>query len=313
MKELPKYAREFHDNLLSELCTITKIKKKDMVRKMSTMEIDRFYNYLVLNLSRKRSSSAYIMLRNLMSEVGFLHDFSDALHFCSKGGSSIGSSLSIDTRNIPEQQDVIVDFEFEGDRYFVDIWKCRQPVYISDQKVGYMMSVYGKRDDLLQANKSAFTDKSVIATLRYIPIFKVHFSDNGNMLVHEIPAGQRVLLDAVKYARQDTSAGEQALVVKTEDLAVLNAMFSLPSDGCVISLINYVLDCYNNREKLTRKSSSASKKYEDDSVHVIHTASKDDKGKFTIEAGDTYVELRAYVKSQRAAYKGGASRFSSTS
>lgn len=292
MRELPKYARRYTDDLTNYLSSSLNIKKKDLAVKMAKSDLDEFNKYVARRslVIKKDAVAQGIALLN--TEITSVHCFNDALHFC------------VDT--VPEDvtynaftehdwgKDVYIDFQHNGVDCFLHVWKRLYGMRIDGVDAAYQVAVYVDSDEMREHNRLALLGQYA-NIWKYILAYKMHVSDDGASYACEVHDGNFYIKDNVHTKDAIASTFEYARVLsKPDDLERLH----LPTADIVLRIINHVLYCYDNRSCLTRKNGRARKKYESCRVHTPSM----EKNK-----ADVYVPLTAYFAHERktTVYKGG--------
>lgn len=292
MRELPKYARRYVDDLTNYLSSSLNVKKRDLVMKMTKSDLDEFHKYVACRSLATRKESVAKGIALLNTEITSVYCFNDALHFCV---NSIPEDVTYNAFTEHDwDKDVYIDFQYGGVNCFLHVWKRLYGIRVNGVNSAYQVAVYVDSDEMREYNRLALFGQCA-NMWKYTLTYKMHVSDDGANYACEVHDGNFYIKDIARTKDTVTSTFEYARVLsKPDDLAGLH----LPPADTVLRIINHVLYCYNNRACLIRKNGKARKKYESCRVHTPSL----EKNKT-----DIYVPLTAYFAHERktTVYKGG--------
>lgn len=290
--KLPRYAREYHDHFLDYLCSATKCKKKEMLKKREKLDLDEFKKFLYRKVISRNRDSLARAIETLDNEIDEVYCFNSSLHFCV---ASFPESVEFNAFSEGEwNKDIFIDFMLNGVEYYLHAWKCKFPMVVQGIESKYQIMLFANIPEMQTYNKKKLQNQ-YDRLWEFSKVYKIHVTEHATDFTTEISGPNFWMLDKATDKKLDTRVNVNFLD------SGKNSIFSelrLPEPTDLIKLVNHVMYCYLNREQLTRKNSKARKKYEACKVHTIQDTEKEQ---------DVYVPLTVYHASERKSgeYKGG--------
>ena len=298
MSKLPKYAREYHDELSMWLLNALSIKKKELITKMQSESYDDFYRWYSYRSATARP--LYLNgLKSLPMAPTIMYFFDKSLHFCV---SEIPEERTVKLNTDRFEEDMYIDFKYSGCDCFLYIWKRNFPLILDKIEYWYNIIVCSKNDKVMSVDRQSISSTCGQAW-KFIPFMKYHITEDGIHHLSEINVNSQFAKITYEWDLFDIeNTGEVAAFISDEEHMNEQFMqYGLPCYEIVISVINHATYCYENRGMLTRKNGVVSRKYNNNSVHITKPLES-----------DVYVPLHVYAKeyepSVRSEYKGGHHR-----
>lgn len=293
MRELPKYARSYYDELTNYVSNACRMKRKDLLHKMEKWDFDTFKRSVCKMTVLSRKNNYYQCFRIMDIELATMFFFKDSRRFCV---DRIPDAVDFNAfTEYDWDKDIIIDFRYEGVDCFLHAWKNMYTFEFGGVRSQYTVAVYVDSEEMREHNRKALENQ--YANLwKFNVAYRLHVNADGSKISCEIPDCNFFVKMHANVQTLFTSLGEKARgLFETDTLTEIN----LPSNETVINVLNHTLYCYENRTNLTRSNGRARKKYECCKVHTPSIEST--------ECEDVYVPLTSYVAQevQRSEYKGG--------
>ena len=275
MQNYPNYSRQLYDSYFTDLCSVTKLKKKDILGFMKSKSVSDSLDTLLNKV--KYAKSFYIKTEYLeatASTYEYLHRFPEALHFVLLDKPEEFTNVKLFDKI--KEDTYVIDFRYKGRDYLLEVIKLGTPAIFSKEpaddepEFNYVATLYADIPELYEDVSAVHPELK--RSVKFSHLTELYVSVGSNCHTYVCP-----------WYLGDICTGYMDITSR----------YDLPSGPYICNVISHVLKCYHDREVITHKSAAANRIYNKSQV-AIRTKSIQD-------AGDKYVTLplHCYVKEYR--------------
>ena len=305
MYNLPNYSRRLYDSFVLQCLNDSKIKKRDFLNAMKTMPAVAFSKWFATKLQTNKRYNKERRLHYTMCDVTLAHfySFARSLHFCAINKPESFNNVTL-VKYI-ENNDYVIDFKYKDSEYFVcSMYDISNPVVYKGTSYPYRLTVYSAREDILEANRN---DSHVISksALRYTPLYEILVNIETNTHIVQVPFNNMYIAEnlnviTLEADKDDINYDMFLAPYYTDYSGYVNT--EIPEPTYVMNIIQHVINCYVNRDTITRKNGKVTKSYNACTVHIAHT-DKQDVDKYVMLP--LHIYAKSYEDKPKSEYKGG--------
>ncbi len=298
MSNLPKYARELHDEIYYAILSIAGLSGEEFRCMAEEKSYKKFIENFTKTLQSKSCRSVdKIGVSKSNSNLALLYEFYKSVSFCVPKVPEDFSFKPEYLKSLPYGKSALVDFRAYGKDCVALVNRYPIPLRMRDVNFNTDCTVWVKDGKMRHYNILEYS-KIQGKMAKYSPYAKLQFSDEHDQVVFGLNPYNGFLVKNINKFVPDTGDPERIngrdyhIAKMNEQLITTIYDFQLPNPSEIIDAVSYALYCYGNMPVLNRKNGRVARTYKEHKVHISNN-----------HTGDKYVPLHTYADEYHPAIK----------